>query len=489
MSNDPKEIVIIPESNEDFAIFSEHLRSLHHLTTREYFDQDEMLHDYLQVGCYLFGFETGIISAINNNSYRIIAVRSPLEELTVGMVFELEDTYCANVVSKRGTIDMINIGDDPEMCKHPVYQNLKLECYLGIPIFVDHEIFGTLNFTSQSRRNLDVAWYDIEMGEMMAQTLGKIIEVKQASNKQLDLQQQLESAKVEAELTLASISDVILKVDKQGKLEYLNAAAERMFGLQTGAHPDNLNGLFSLELDGEDVSLMGLVNDCIKTKMAISFLKMDVKTQLTSTLYHIKLALTPITTNGDDYETVVITMHDLTDLMMVAEKLEFRASHDALTGLPNRNLMHDRIKQQITYAERNKQQFAVLFLDIDGFKPINDNLGHDAGDSLLRNIANRLRASVRASDTVARFGGDEFVLLLNDIKEKQDVITVISKIIDKLCSPIEINKHVINIGASIGAACYPEHGTDSDALVIAADEAMYNAKRDPQRAYFFSGEI
>lgn len=160
------------------------------------------------------------------------------------------------------------------------------------------------------------------------------------------------------------------------------------------------------------------------------------------------------------------------------QKYQHLAHHDMLTGLPNRSLFADRLQQVLAQAKRSSLHGALIFFDLDNFKPVNDTLGHDFGDLLLKEIAQRLQTAVRESDTIARIGGDEFVVLLPVIETKLDASTVAEKIRLALEQPFEINGHTINIGCSIGIAVYPEHGVDEISLMKNADTAMYQAKQN-----------
>jgi len=170
---------------------------------------------------------------------------------------------------------------------------------------------------------------------------------------------------------------------------------------------------------------------------------------------------------------------DITEHKQAEERIQRVAHHDVLTGLPNRLLFNDRLQQAISLAKRDSRQFALLFLDLDKFKPVNDSLGHAAGDELLRAVAARIRGQVRESDTVARVGGDEFTVILPDIARKEESEIVAKKIIDALSVPFLIGPHGrnIQIGSSIGIAIYPTDGRDADMLVSSADSAMYSAKQ------------
>ncbi len=176
---------------------------------------------------------------------------------------------------------------------------------------------------------------------------------------------------------------------------------------------------------------------------------------------------------------------DITERRMAEARIEFLAHHDVLTGLPNRILLRDRFEHAMAVAERSRARVAMLFLDLDNFKVVNDTLGHVAGDRLLQEVVTRLSECTRESDTISRQGGDEFILLLNEIPDLETVERIASKILAQLAEPAEINGHVLNTSCSIGIAVYPEDGKGFDSLLQKADTAMYNAKDAGRNIYRF----
>jgi diguanylate cyclase (GGDEF)-like protein len=170
-------------------------------------------------------------------------------------------------------------------------------------------------------------------------------------------------------------------------------------------------------------------------------------------------------------------------LEQYSRALESQALHDALTGLPNRRLLMDRLSLAIAHARRNTSTMAVMFLDLDGFKQINDTLGHDAGDTLLSMVADRLVAAVREEDTVARMGGDEFVIGLWELSHVDAVAALASKVILAVSQPYRIQGHDVRITASVGVGIYPLHGEAVETLMKRADLALYEAKRAGKNKY------
>jgi diguanylate cyclase (GGDEF)-like protein/PAS domain S-box-containing protein len=180
---------------------------------------------------------------------------------------------------------------------------------------------------------------------------------------------------------------------------------------------------------------------------------------------------------------------DITELRRRDELTRHMAFHDALTDLPNRVLLMDRLDNRIALCEREQGRVAVMFLDLDGFKHVNDTLGHDVGDELLRALAGRLQAGVRRSDTVARLGGDEFVIVLFNPGTRDEVAQTAADIIARTNTPTDIAGRFASVGVSIGIAMYPEDGIDATELIARADTAMYAAKNAGRNAYrFASGE-
>jgi len=178
---------------------------------------------------------------------------------------------------------------------------------------------------------------------------------------------------------------------------------------------------------------------------------------------------------------------DITEAKRVEEKIQHMATHDALTGLPSLHLIKDRIINAVNLAKRHKKNMAVMFIDLDGFKAINDTYGHDAGDVLLQEVAVRLRSSLRETDTAGRIGGDEFLLVVQDISGRDDAELIAEKVIQSLSLPVFTGKGTMKVGASLGIAIYPEHGKDAESLIKEADKAMYGVKKSGKNNFALSG--
>ncbi|MER2537820.1 MAG: GGDEF domain-containing protein [Azonexus sp.] len=175
---------------------------------------------------------------------------------------------------------------------------------------------------------------------------------------------------------------------------------------------------------------------------------------------------------------IIGTITDISERKATEERIRHMAQHDALTNLPNRALFSDRLQRELEAAKRNREHFALIFLDLDKFKPINDNHGHGMGDRLLQAVARRLEESIRASDTVGRIGGDEFIILLPKLHVADDALNLAEKIRLNLQRPFTIDEHELNISCSLGIAIYPENGSDEVSLTKSADRALYQAKEE-----------
>jgi diguanylate cyclase (GGDEF)-like protein/PAS domain S-box-containing protein len=200
-------------------------------------------------------------------------------------------------------------------------------------------------------------------------------------------------------------------------------------------------------------------------------------------IYVQRVTISAIHDSAGNTTNYVGVFSDITQEKEASEKLLHIASHDALTGLPNRALLHDRLEQALAKAQRDNGGLALLFIDLDGFKPINDTYGHLIGDLLLQGVSERLRQCVRESDTVARLGGDEFVILSLGTHDHKGAATIAQKVIDTLTTPFSLNGVEAKVGCSIGFSLYPRDGASSETLLSQADQAMYAAKNAGRGCY------
>ena len=282
-----------------------------------------------------------------------------------------------------------------------------------------------------------------------------------------------------------NVDDGIIVINASGVIESVNPGAERVFG-----YPAD-------ELIGQDVSM--LMPDGSRTQpgkhieryfksgrsTVIGAVREVIAQRKGGALFPMDLRVTAMRIG--DTDLFIGTMRDITERKQNEERIVHLATHDPLTDLPNRHLMVDRVNQAISHAERHEGiRVALLFIDLDGFKHVNDNYGHDVGDLLLIEVSRRIRGVLRCEDTTARQGGDEFIVTLPNIKQTLGASVVAEKILQALASPYEIDGHEIHISASIGIALYPDNGADVEMLLNRSDTAMYAAKmagRDVYRYY------
>ncbi|MGC1186271.1 MAG: EAL domain-containing protein [Candidatus Acidiferrales bacterium] len=298
--------------------------------------------------------------------------------------------------------------------------------------------------------------------------------------------QELFTEKERAQVTLNSIGDAVLSTDISGDVTYLNVVAEHMTGWSKQdaiGHP--LHEVFQIvdgvthkpspnpmELAIRENRTVGLSADCI-------LVRRDGYESA------IEDSAAPIHDRNGQVTGAVIVFHDVSMARAMVLEMSHLAQHDILTDLPNRSLLGDRLTQAISLARRNHDQVAVLFLDLDGFKRINDSLGHTIGDKLLQSVAARLSACVRKSDTVCRQGGDEFVILLPEVTHAADAGISAAKIITDFKNAFIIGEHSLRVTASIGISTYPDNGQDAETLIKDADTAMYHAKQSGRDNYQF----
>jgi len=292
--------------------------------------------------------------------------------------------------------------------------------------------------------------------------------------------------KERAVVTLNSIGDAVLCTDNSGTITYLNPVAEGLTGWSLAeAVGKRLAEVFTIVDGTTGKTARDPMEMAIDQNRAVELTVNCLLIRRDGHEFPIEDSAAPIHDRAGRVTGAVIVFHDVSSARSMSSKMTHLAQHDVLTDLPNRLLLNDRIGQAISRARRERTHFAVIFLDLDNFKHINDSLGHAVGDKLLQSVARRLVASVRASDTISRQGGDEFVILLPAIDDPQDAATIAEKLLSSLRSPHTVEAHVLHATGSIGLSVFPSDGEDADTLIKNADVAMYHAKEKGCNHYQF----
>jgi len=335
---------------------------------------------------------------------------------------------------------------------------------VGFPVRSGRRVVGMISLHTWAARGLDDGLIAV-MNDVGSQ-IGEFVERKRAEVALQDSEKRMRSV-------LDNVSDGLATIDPAGIIESANPAVTKLFGyseeelinqqsdvLIATTHRAAFDNYLQRRLN-LDIPVSGAHETMGKRKNGSLFPLEFVVSSMQVGLRHLFIA----------------TLRDISERKAHTDALEYQALHDALTGLPNRSLFGDRLRQALLAARRNQKMFGVLLLDLDRFKDINDALGHDRGDSLLQEVTARLRGVLRATDTIARLGGDEFAVLTTDAKHPEDVVASARKILASLEGPFAIADQMVETGASIGIAMYPVHGDDPGTLLRRADVAMYVAKR------------
>jgi len=379
--------------------------------------------------------------------------------------------------------EAVLLGHDLSEFIHADYADLLA---LGIDAFAEEEAGVPLKL-----RPLNAISIDVQMRvRALSETGGGpayMIECRDISN---HLRASEDARKREQRLAnvLGTVRDAIITIDRKGIVQSINAAGERMFGYpKPHVLGQNIKMLMPKQYaDHHDKHLDNYVKTGDSELMNAS---MEFEGQhANGAVFPIELSVNEMMEGNQRLFTGVI--RDITERKKAMDRIHHLAHHDALTNLPNRNLYIERVERAIYRSQRSNKPLALMFVDLDKFKPINDELGHEAGDAVLKAAAERMLSCVRQSDTVARFGGDEFVAILENLDHAESAAVVAQKVLDKLQEPIPVpGGRSARVGASIGISIFPEDGATMDELARAADEAMYAVKEAGRNAFKFHGEV
>jgi len=319
-------------------------------------------------------------------------------------------------------------------------------------------------------------------GLLLPKVLGGMID--RAANIEALLE---EKERVQA--TLNSIGDAVISTDLAGRVTFFNAVAERLTGWpRAEAIGRPLEEVFRIVDSFSRATVPNPMARATLQNRTGGLTPNCLLIRRDGAEAAIEDSVAPIHDRHGQLTGAVMVFHDVSAARALAQKMAHLAQHDSLTNLPNRALLDDRLAQAISFAQRHHEKLAVLYMDLDRFKHINDSLGHTVGDHLLQSVGQRISECVRASDTVSRQGGDEFVVLFGEVSDANDAATCAEKILAAVRRPHYIDEHDVHVTASIGIALYPDDGGDADTLIENADFAMYQAKDCGRDNYQFFKE-
>ncbi|HWQ43037.1 MAG TPA: EAL domain-containing protein, partial [Desulfosporosinus sp.] len=292
--------------------------------------------------------------------------------------------------------------------------------------------------------------------------------------------------KERAQVTLDSIGDAVITTDTRANVEYLNPIAEALTGWTNAeAVGQPLEKVFHIVSEETGRAVESPIVRCLEEGCIVGLANHIVLIHRNGTTIAIEESAAPIRDRTNVVIGGVLVFHDVSYKRNIMKQMAHQAQHDALTGLPNRLLFNKYLIQAIAQARHKRAKLAVIFLDLDRFKLINDTMGHNIGDQLLNNVAKRIRQTLREGDTIARLGGDEFLVLLPEISDEQEAVSIAERILEVFTQPIILDDNEVYMSTSIGISLYPSNGSDMETLVKQADTAMYHAKEQGRNNYQF----
>jgi diguanylate cyclase (GGDEF)-like protein/PAS domain S-box-containing protein len=289
-----------------------------------------------------------------------------------------------------------------------------------------------------------------------------------------------------AQVTLNSIGDAVACTDADGNITFLNLVAEKMSGWsrqEAAGRP--MADVLQIRDAVTHATIPNPMAIAVERNRTVHLPSNCVLVRRDGLEIPIEDAVSPIHDRQGQITGAVIVFRDVTVARAMSLQMAHSAEHDFLSGLPNRKLLKDRVEYAIALARRHGKKLAVLFLDLDGFKHVNDSLGHPVGDQLLQSVATRLMNCVRGTDTVSRQGGDEFVVLLSEVEQAEDAAITATRMLHSVAEAHLIDQHDLHVTTSIGVSIYPNDGLDAETLIKNADTAMYQAKENGRQSYQF----
>ncbi len=288
-------------------------------------------------------------------------------------------------------------------------------------------------------------------------------------------------------VTLQSIRDAVITTDQAARIQLLNRAAEEMTGWTSAeAAGEAIDQIVDLHKTGSGPAVPNPVHQVLRENAQIDIPQPVMLIGKAGQRTAIQVTASPLHDSLGEVEGCVLVLHDVSEALQLAERIAYLSNQDVLTGLPNRILFMDRLEQGTRIADRNSDQLAVLFVDLDHFTEIRASCGNAVADELIKEAAARMNACLRESDSVCRLGGDEFVIMITGVKLLADVDAVAEKLLTEIAVPFVIGEHALQTTCSLGISIYPHDASDAETLMRLADGAMHQAKRNGRNRYLFA---
>jgi diguanylate cyclase (GGDEF)-like protein/PAS domain S-box-containing protein len=370
---------------------------------------------------------------------------------------------------RSGHTQVFRISDSAFLPWHDAARRFGFQSIVGIPLVVRGEVYGALMLYSGHKHDFD----STAMLQRLSGIAGRVCVALEMAMDQEQLRL-LSSA-------LASAGNAIFITDPAGHIQWVNNAFTRLTGYSGDEAIGRLPSLFKSGL--QDAGYYQTLWNTIQQGKTWS--NETVERHKTGMLFTVQQTITPILNEAGAITHYISILDDISAQKEIAAHIKRLAHFDALTNLPNRALFQDRLQQTLAQAKRDGEACALMFIDLDRFKQVNDTLGHHVGDLLLKAVADRLKACVREADTVARLAGDEFTVLLPHVHGREDAGLIAEKITAALAAPFHLDVHEIHIGSSTGIAFYPADAGSDEALLKCADHAMYAAKEQGRGTFRF----
>jgi diguanylate cyclase (GGDEF)-like protein/PAS domain S-box-containing protein len=450
------------------------MRALHAIISDQALSFGDKIQALLSMGCQRFGLSIGIMSHIEGDRYQVMEVVAPGAAIVCGSIFSTGRTYCSETI-KTTDIVCFEHAKESGWKSHPAYADMQLEAYIAIAVRVQGEVYGTINFSSPEPRRTPFTDTDKEILKLMAHWVESELERQQTEAVTTRLGRILDDSS--NEIYIFDAKSLAFLQANQGAQQNLGYSMEELTRLTpVDLKPEHTRESF-------EAVLVPLRRG--EQNMVVFF---STHRRKDGSLYPVEVRLHLSNTGSPPVFVAII--QDITERRQVEERLSYLAHYDTLTGLPNRVLLQDRLNQAMIEADRQDRMVAIMFLDLDRFKIINDTLGHETGDVLLKEVAGRLLGSVRAGDTIARLGGDEFTVVLANVTQVDDVAHIAQKIIDSFASPFHVGGRELFVSTSIGITLYPFDDNNLDGLLRNADASMYQAKEMGRNTFqFYTAEI